>query len=158
MNISRYLRTSAELAAVTEHAERLISLQLLFEAIAPPALAQHCRVANFKQGILVILAANNLLAAKLRQVLPSLADEFCYRGWKVTSIQVAVQDREKVLQMADSSPISPPAPLDPDTRARLQAFAQHAADPKVRGAVERLLQVAGPKAGESTLPPKTKDG
>src|SRR5271165_2834595 len=145
MNISRYLKTSADLAAITEHAERLISLQHLFAAIAPPALAQHCRVANLKQGILVIHAANNLIAAKLRQVLPSLADEFCYRGWKITSIQVAVQDRAKVLQTADSSPISAPNPIGEDARAGLAAFANDAADAKLSDAVERLLDAAGPK-------------
>src|SRR5271165_6558010 len=156
MNISRYLKTSADLAAITEHAERLISLQHLFAAIAPPALAQHCRVANLKQGILVIHAANNLIAAKLRQVLPSLADEFCYRGWQITSIQVAVQDRAKVLQTADSSPISPPAAIDADTRAKLAALASTAGSPTLRGALERLLDAVGPPPGDSTPPPGKK--
>src|SRR5271165_6492096 len=135
MNISRYLKTSADLAAITEHAERLISLQHLFAAIAPPALAQHCRVANLKQGILVIHAANNLIAAKLRQVLPSLADEFCYRGWQITSIQVAVQDRPAAVPAPSTVA---PAP-DPQARAGLQAFSRSIDDERLRAAVERLL-------------------
>ena len=149
MNISRYLKASAELAAVTEHAERLISLQTLFEAIAPPALAQHCRVANFKQGILILHAANTLLAAKLRQVLPRLTDEFCNRGWKVTAIQVAVQDRTEVLQPANSplnSPDLPITPLDEGARAGLAAFAATVGDERVKAAVERLLESAASDA------------
>jgi hypothetical protein len=139
MIISRYLKASSDLAAVTQHAERLLALQQLFEVIAPPALAQYCRVANFKQGKLVLHAANALIAAKLRQVVPSLSDEFSNRGWKVTAIQVAVQ------QWGDE-PQKPPqvAPLPPAARARLAAFARSAADPKLRDAVEHLLEAAKP--------------
>jgi hypothetical protein len=147
MFISRYLKASSDLAAVTQHAERLLALQQLFEVIAPPALAQHCRVANFKQGKLVLHAANTLLAAKLRQMVPSLSDEFCYRGWQVTSIQVAVQDRTDTLQTANSR-VSPPATLGPAARAGLAAFAQKAADPTLRGAVEHLLEAAGSEPGD----------
>lgn len=137
MNISNYLKASPELAAVTQHAERLIALQHLFEAVAPPALAQQCRVANFKQGKLVILAANALVAAKLRQVVPSLSDEFSNRGWKVTAIQVGVQDRPLAPPPAASMPVPPGA----NARARLAAFAR-AAEPRLRAAVEHLLRVA----------------
>jgi len=138
MNISRYLKASSELAAITQHAERLLALQHLFEAIAPPTLARHCRVANFKQGVLVLLAANALLAAKLRQVVPSLTDEFCNRGWQVTAIQVAVQDRP-----AEGQPAAPVVPgLDAGARAELEAFARNAPDSRVKLAVLHLLETS----------------
>src|SRR5262249_12462012 len=135
MNISRYLKASAELAAVAEHAERLLELQHLFEAIAPPALAQNCRIANFKQGVLVILATNAFFAAKLRQFLPSPADEFCHRGCQVTATQVAVQARPPPVTPADDPPVAPA----PAARAGLKAFADAAGDARTRRAVERLL-------------------
>jgi hypothetical protein len=141
MIISRYLKASPDLAAVTQHAERLIALQHLFETIAPPLLARSCRVANFKQGKLVLLAANNLLAAKLRQVVPSLTDEFCNKGWQVTAIHVAVQQSGDELQSA-----RPVEPLAPAARARLAELASQVNDSRLRASLEHLLQTAAPEA------------
>src|ERR1700691_4307045 len=139
MIISRYLKASPDLAAVTQHAERLLALQHLFEVIAPPALAQYCRVANFKQGKLVLHAANTLVAAKLRRVVPRLSDDFSSRGWQVTAIQVAVQDRTEALTAANSR-VSAPARLDSAARAGLAAFADTVGDERLRAAVRRLLE------------------
>jgi len=141
MIISSYLKAASDLAAVTQHAERLIALQHLFEVIAPPALARHCHVANFKQGKLVLHAANAMVAAKLRQVVPSLSEDLSNRGWKVTAIQVAVQDQSA----APAPPPPTPAPLGPGARAGLAAFAKNAADPKLRDAVQHLLETAAPE-------------
>lgn len=139
MIISRYLKASSDLAAVTQHAERLIALQNLFEVIAPPALAQQSRVANFNDGKLVLHAANAMIAAKLRQLVPSLSEDFLNRGWKVTAIHVAVQDRgDKADERSQA-----PAPLGPAARAGLETFARNLTDPHLRDAVEHLLQAAG---------------
>jgi len=146
MIISRYLKASSDLAAVTQHAERLIALQHLFEAIAPPLLARSCRVANFKQGKLILHAANNLLAAKLRQVVPTLTDEFCNRGWQVTAIHVAVQHSGDELQTAPSV-----EPLAPAARARLAELASKVDDPKLRESLEHLLRTSAP---EAPVPPE----
>ena len=148
MIISRYLKVSPDLAAVTQHAERLIALQHLFEAIAPPLLAQSCRVANFKQGKLVLLAANNLLAAKLRQVVPTLSYEFCNRGWQVTAIQIAVQQSGDEPQTSRSV-----EPLAPAARAHLAELANQVSDPRLRESLEHLLQTAAPKAPALPDPP-----
>jgi hypothetical protein len=154
MKISRYLRTSPELAAVTRHAEQLLALQNLFEAAAPPGLARHCRVANYKQGVLIIHAANALLAAKLRQVVPSLTDEFCNRGWQITAIQVAVQDRaEASRQTAEAV-----EPLPASARAGLAAFARMATDQRLKQAVEHLLQHAAPAEDPPANPAKKDPG
>jgi hypothetical protein len=135
MIISRYLRASPDLAAVTQHAERLLELQHLFEAVAPPALAQHCRVANFKQGKLVLHAANALVAAKLRQTVPSLCEAFSDRGWQVTAILVAVQ------QSGDEPEAVPAvAPLPPAARARLVEFAKQINDQRLKASVAHLLE------------------
>jgi hypothetical protein len=139
MIISRYLKASPDLAAVTQHAERLLELQHFFAAIAPPALAQQCRVANFKQGKLVIHAANALFAAKLRQVIPSLSEEFLNRGWQVTAIQVAVQQSSDEPQ----APVEI-APLPPAARARLAEFSNQINDKHLKASLEHLLEIAAP--------------
>jgi hypothetical protein len=139
MIISRYLKASPDLAAVAQHAERLIALQHLFEAIAPPMLARSCRVANFKQGKLILHAANTLLAAKLRQVVPTLTDEFCNRGWQVTAILVAVQHSGDEPQTVRSV-----EPLPPAARSYLAKFAENVDDPQLRESIRHLLQTAAP--------------
>jgi hypothetical protein len=138
MKISNYLKASPELAAVAQHAERLIELQHLLGAVMPPALAQHCRVANLKQGKLVLHAANSLVAVKLRQMIPSLAEEFSSRGWKITAIQVGVQGYDAAPQHSTEGP----SPLSASARTGLAALAHSTADPQLRDALQHLLATA----------------
>jgi hypothetical protein len=152
MKLSSYLKASPELAAVAQHAERLIALQHLFEAVAPPVLARQCRVANFKQGKLVIHAANAFIAAKLRQMVPSLSDGFSNRGWKITAIQVAVQDHADAPQQSAPQPALP----GPAARALLTRFAL-SADPRLRDAVEHLLRVASSSNDHDALENKQRE-
>jgi len=137
MKISSYLKTSPELAAIAQHAGRLIELQRLLGEVMPPALARQCRVANLKQGKLVLLAANSLVAVKLRQMAPSLAEAFSSRGWQITAIQVGVQETDA----ASHHPDDGPAPLTAAARAQLAALAAGTADPELRDALQRLLSV-----------------
>ena len=135
MKISNYLKTSPELAAVTRHAERLIELQHLLGAVMPPALAQHCRVANLKQGKLVLHAANPLVAAKLRQMIPSLSEALTSRGWQITAIQVGVQGYNAASQQFTEGP----APLSTGARAKLAELAGATGDQQLRDALQHLL-------------------
>jgi hypothetical protein len=143
MKISHYLKASPELAAVARHAERLIELQHLLRAVAPPALAQHCRVANLKQGKLVLQAANSLVAVKLRQMIPSLTEEFASRGWEITGIQVGVQDYDAAPQHSTAGP----APLSAGARSGLAALAGATTDPQLRDALRHLLAAASGDSG-----------
>lgn len=101
-SLDAYLHSADALARLRAHAERLIRLQRAYADIAPTHLAGSSHVANYKQGVLVIHADNGAVAAKLRQLVPSLCDELCKRGCEVTQIQVKAQplpanpDREKL--------------------------------------------------------------
>ncbi|MEZ5616117.1 MAG: DUF721 domain-containing protein [Rhodocyclaceae bacterium] len=90
-SIDAYLDSAGGLARLSAHAGRLVKLQRVFERIAPSHLAASSRVANFKLGKVVIHADSGAIAAKLRQMLPSLVDEFSFEGAEVTEIQVKVQ-------------------------------------------------------------------
>ena len=59
--------------------------------IAPPQLAQRCALGGFVEGNLTIYADNGAIAAKLRQMLPSLLLKFQAMGYEVTAIRIAVQ-------------------------------------------------------------------
>ncbi len=97
-SLDAYLNSADGLARLSAHAGRLVKLQRVFEKIAPSYLAASSRVANCKQGKVVIHADSGAVAAKLRQMLPSLVDEFSLEGAEVTEIQVKVQPNHVALQ------------------------------------------------------------
>ncbi len=103
-SLDAYLNTAGGLARLSAHAGRLVKLQRVFERIAPAYLAASSRVANFKSGVVVIHADSGAVAAKLRQMLPSLIDEFSSKGAEVTEIQVKVQPSYIATQQKQGRP------------------------------------------------------
>jgi hypothetical protein len=90
-SLNAYLKSADELAALRIHAERLAALQHAFVQAAPRHLAAMSQVANYKLGIVVIVAANGAIATKLRHLAPRLRDEFCRLNTEVTEVCVRVQ-------------------------------------------------------------------
>lgn len=136
--LDAYLNSTDGLAHVAAHAGRLVKLQRVFEEIAPPYLAESSRVANFKLGKTIIHADNGAVAAKLKQLLPSLVDEFCKKGAEVTEIQVKVQPRYAAPQQ---KPPRKAAPVGAGAKADLNRLAQELpAGSRLKEAVERLVK------------------
>ena len=88
------LNADAALARLTEHAAHLLKLQRIIDATIPTALKRACRVANYRLGVVFIHTDNGAVAAKLRQLAPSLCDELRSSGREITEIRVKVQPRE----------------------------------------------------------------
>jgi len=97
-SLDAYLNSAGDLARLSAHAGRLVKLQRVFEQIAPAYLTASSHVANLKLGKVVIHADSGAVAAKLRQMLPSLVDEFSLKGAEITEIQVKVQPSGVALQ------------------------------------------------------------
>jgi len=93
-----FLNADEAMARLAAHAGRLLKLQRLFEEKAPAALARTCRIANFKSGVIFIHAENGAVAAKLRQILPSLNEELRAGGVDVTEIRIKVQPLDIAVQ------------------------------------------------------------
>jgi len=72
-------------------AHQLVEDQLIFLKLIPSHLAQHCNLGRISDGKLTILAENGAIAAKLKQISPSLLLKFQELGWEVTAIQILVQ-------------------------------------------------------------------
>lgn len=83
------LLADAGLARLSGHARRLLRLQRVFESATP--LARQARVANYKLGKIIIHAANGAVAAKLRQMGPSLTNILRCVAAEVTGIDIRVQ-------------------------------------------------------------------
>lgn len=86
-----YLGSTAALAALVDRAEYVLELQRQWERVAPPVLAQACRVSGLRDQVLVLYANNGAIAAKVRQLAPTMLDKFQKRGVEVTAILVRVQ-------------------------------------------------------------------
>jgi hypothetical protein len=85
------LMADAGLARLSTHIQRLLQLQRRFESTGP--LARQARVANLKFGRITIHAVNGAVAAKLRQLEPSLTRIFRSVAAEVTGIDIRVQPR-----------------------------------------------------------------
>lgn len=89
--LQSYFSTSAGLGALAERVAQLSELQRLWETLAPPSLAQMCRVGGVQDQVLVMYASNGAIAAKLRQLAPTMLEKFKETGVEVASIRVRVQ-------------------------------------------------------------------
>ncbi|HEV7929406.1 MAG TPA: DUF721 domain-containing protein [Nitrosospira sp.] len=85
------LRLTPEHQRLFSYMDKLTAMQQVFMKIAPPQLAQRSALGAFVDGDLTIYARNGAIAAKLRQMLPSLLLKFRARGYEVTAIRIAVQ-------------------------------------------------------------------
>ncbi len=91
--INSYLANPA-LEKLTDKALQLIALQHLWDKLAAPTLSKNCRIGNLQNKTIIIYADNGAIAAKLKQSLPSLLEQFQKRGIQVTAIQVIVQAKK----------------------------------------------------------------
>ncbi len=112
--IDRILSAEGELQPVLAKTRDLRALGGLVDGFFPPDLARQVRVANIREGELVIAAANPAAAAKIRLLAPSLSRYLATQRWQVNSVSVRVQPtplrrqvpqgkREKTVQLSTSS-------------------------------------------------------
>lgn len=105
-SLQHYLQASDGAGKLMAHARLLIQLRHAYQEIAPTYLYQASVPANYKNDgsnrrIVFIHAQNGAVAAKLRQIAPRLAEEFCKRGIECNEVQVKVQVPETVPQGPD---------------------------------------------------------
>ncbi len=138
-SLDAYLNSAGGLARLSAHAGRLVKLQRVFEKIAPSYLAASSHVANFKLGRVVIHADSGTVAAKLRQMLPSLLGEFSLEGAEVTEIQIKVQPIHAAMQQKPGG--MPRASVSAPAKAGLERLATDLPeDSPLKEALGRLVR------------------
>ncbi len=73
---------------------RVRASQARLDALAdllPGPLREHLRAGPLDAEGWTLLAANNAVAAKLRHLLPTIAEALVAKGWQATAIRVKVQ-------------------------------------------------------------------
>jgi len=90
-NLGAYLLQADGVNSLMQQAKCLLELRQLLLGALPEPLAKNATVANYRQGKLVIFAANAAVAAKLKLLRPVLTERFSARGLQVTVIEIEVQ-------------------------------------------------------------------
>jgi len=134
--IDRILSVDAELQPLVSQTQDLRALRGLVDDFLPPDLARQTRVANLRDGELVLLAANAAAAAKLRLLAGPLSTYLSERRWQVNSVAPRVQPNA-----------APPAPrtaqksvqLSTLTLERLRGLHERMGASPARDALGRLL-------------------
>lgn len=135
--IGTLLAASSELQALSAKARRLEELQQLYIACTPGQLAQASRVKNCRAGTLYLLAGNTAVAAKLRQIAPSLLVKIQKQEPQITGIRVEVQVAEPP-RSPDENRGNPGLPIDIVDDFR--KLAERVRDPALKSALSRLVR------------------
>ena len=91
LKINRFFSAGGDFQPVFEKMREIEALSKLLAGFLPPELASLVRVANFKEGKLVILAANGPAAAKIKLLSESLGAYITQQRSQVNSVSVRVQ-------------------------------------------------------------------
>jgi len=136
-NIDELLQRDPQLARLTGHAAILLRLQDRLAATLPEPLRPAVRVANLKDGRLLLHADNGAVATRLRQQAPTLVSALRLQGGEVTGIEVRVQPRNPPSTPPAATPAMPPGA---QARQALATLADRLEPPSpLRKALQRLL-------------------
>ena len=137
-SLENYLDAADGATKVLAHARLLMKLSHLYQEIAPAHLGQASSLAKSKSGIIVIHAVSGAVAAKLRQLAPTLADGFSKQGVECNGVQIKVQARNITIQSTTSTK----KPLTLRTSHTLEGLRDSLPSSPLRAALATLLERA----------------
>ena len=89
--IGDYLDRGDGTSRLVPQAALLLAVRQHLSEVLPDNLRGSCAIANYKQGVVVVVAGNNAVAAKLRHYEPKIIEALGKRGLKATGMRVEVQ-------------------------------------------------------------------
>ena len=132
-NVDAYLEQPGGINSLMPQAKRLLELrQVLLDALPVP-LSGLASVANYRNGRVVIIAANSSIAAKLKLLSPTLKNHFVRRGLQVTAMEFEVQPE---VQAATRRPKT--AILSPSARRALATLSSQLPDSTLKTVVASM--------------------
>lgn len=137
------LRETKPLRALFGQAQRLDRLQHLLDSQLQPAAREHCHVASWREGCLLLIVTDGHWATRLRYQQRRLQRQLLtleeFRG--LTRILYKVQPPDPPRHQ-----VGPAPELSRRAAENIQQTAQGISDPKLRAALERLASHATPQA------------
>jgi len=134
--IGDVIARSGELEALAHRARRLSDLQQLLLEATPSALAAATRVTDLKAGILIVLADNPAVAAKLRQIAPRLLKHVQNQHGEITGIRVGVQVKTHKIKAEHEITKHP---LPPEAIQNLKGLAEALSPSPLKSALARMV-------------------
>ena len=135
-SLDNFLEAPDGAGKLLAHARLLVKLARIYALIAPENLRQASQLANYKSGTVVVHAGSGAVAAKLRQLAPTLAAGFSQRGVECTGVLVKVQAPESRTQ----SMASTKKPLAPGACNALNELRASLPETPLRHAIDALLE------------------
>ena len=132
------LQADEAVARLAAHAGNLLKLQRIIDATLPTSLLRSCRIANYKLGIVFLHADNAAVAAKLRQMAPSLCEQLRSSGREITEIRVKLQPQTPGTPAPEQEYRSPIGLQAKQGLTKLSMTLP--GDSPLRAAIERLLK------------------
>ena len=128
---------SAELKALNALARRLDALQAAYHHATPPELACASRVKSCGAGTLHVAADNAAVAAKLKQLAPTLLAAIRCSQSEITQIRISVEVNGRATPRAYRSQKQALTKL---TIGRLDELAERVHDSRLKAALARLAR------------------
>lgn len=135
--IGKLLGATDELKAISARMRRLRDLQTLYVRSAPRELASASRVKNLRAGTLLVSTDNAAIAAKLKQLAPTLLALIRKTEAEVTGLRIEVQVSGAA---RERHPKSNKKPLSPDAIEKFDELAKRVEDGDLKTALANLVQ------------------
>lgn len=129
-NLGAFLAEADDIKPLMSRARHLLDLQRLLSISLPASLAQAATLANYRQGTVVIHAANGAIAAKLKLLAPGLRDLLLKRGVEVTGIEIEVQPAK-----SSATPVAKTAKLSATASRELSKLASQLPDSELKSII-----------------------
>ena len=149
--LGRILSTDVEFQPLLAKTRDISVLSGLVNGYLPPDLSRQVRVANLREGELVLLAANSSAAAKLKLLAPTLGRFLVEQRWQVNSVSVRVQPNTP---KSASAAVQKSAYFSTHTLHSLQALHDRLAASPARDALGGLLRRHDPRRAAEPRPRK----
>lgn len=136
-SVRSMLSGSGGVQRLLDRAQRLAELEKRVLASLPSSLAPHCRVANLRSGVLVLLTDSAALNSKLRFLLPRLTSQLRSEPElaELTRIELRVAP---LASPRASRPVQ--RTLSDSSAELLRSSAEATTDPELRQALQRLAR------------------
>jgi len=138
--LGEYLDLGEDTSRLVRQAALLLNIRRHLSEVLPAHLWRSCAIANYKQGVVVVVAGSSATAAKLRHVVPRAIEALGKRGLKVTGIDIEVQPAWSFpTQVTEEKALL----LSPRARAALARAGCQLPDSRLKRAIDTLAQPDG---------------
>ncbi|MDO7897240.1 DUF721 domain-containing protein [Pseudomonas citrulli] len=136
------LREAKPLKAIFGHARRLGHLQRLLDSQLQPAAREHCHVASWREGSLLLIVTDGHWATRLRYQQKRLLRQLQAFEEFAGLVRIQFKVQPPTVQVGAKGHT---LDLSSDAAATIQSTAEGISDPNLRAALERLAAHARPK-------------